>query len=239
MATVDLQGEIRTQVGKQVAKRLRRAQRIPAVVYGGPGGPVPVAVNPQALLAALESGENTLINLSLSGGAAPQSSLVILKELQREPVKGRPLHADFQAISMERKIRVEVPVVLDGVPVGVKDKGGILEHTLRQLAVECLPINIPEKFLVDVSGLDIGNALHVRDVQIAEGIRILDDGGRVLASVSAPAAEEVAAPVEEAPVEPEVVGKKEKEEPEAAAEAKSKTATEVKPKAAATEAKPK
>ncbi len=239
MATVDLQGEIRTQVGKQVAKRLRRAQRIPAVVYGGPGGPVPVAVNPQALLAALESGENTLINLSLSGGAAPQSSLVILKELQREPVKGRPLHADFQAISMERKIRVEVPVVLDGVPIGVKDKGGILEHTLRQLAVECLPINIPEKFLVDVSGLDIGNALHVRDVQMAEGIRILDDGGRVLASVSAPAAEEVAAPVEEAPVEPEVVGKKEKEEPEAAAEAKSKTATEAKPKAAATEAKPK
>jgi len=239
MATVDLQGEIRTQVGKQVAKRLRRAQRIPAVVYGGPGGPVPVAVNPQALLAALESGENTLINLSLSGGAAPQSSLVILKELQREPVKGRPLHADFQAISMERKIRVEVPVVLDGVPIGVKDKGGVLEHTLRQLAVECLPINIPEKFLVDVSGLDIGNALHVRDVQMAEGIRILDDGGRVLASVSAPAAEEVAAPVEEAPVEPEVVGKKEKEEPEAAAEAKSKTATEAKPKAAATEAKPK
>lgn len=239
MATVDLQGELRTRVGKQVAKQLRRAQRIPAVVYGGQGGPVPVAVNPQALLAALESGENTLINLSLSGGATPQISLVILKELQRDPVKGRPLHADFQAISMERKIRVEVPVVLDGVPIGVKDKGGILEHVLRQLAVECLPINIPEKFLVDVSGLDIGNALHVRDVPVAEGIRILDDGGRVLASVSAPAAEEVAAPVEEAAAEPEVVGKKEKEEPEAAAEGKSKAGAEAKPKAAATEAKPK
>jgi large subunit ribosomal protein L25 len=238
MATVDLQGEIRNQVGKQVAKRLRRAQRIPAVVYGGQGGPVPVAVNPQALLAALESGENTLINLSLSGGEAPQTSLVILKELQRDPVKGRPLHADFQAISMKRKIRVEVPVVLGGEPIGVKDKGGILEHTLRQLSVECLPINIPEKFVVDVSGLDIGNALHVRDVQVAEGIRVLDDGGRVLASVSAPAAEEVAAPVEEAPAEPEVVGKKEKEEPEAAAEGKPKAGAEAKPKAGA-EAKPK
>ena len=238
MATVELQGEIRTQVGKQVAKRLRRAKRIPAVVYGGQGGPVSVAVNPHELLAALESGENTLINLSLVGGAAPQISLVILKELQRDPVKGRPLHADFQAISMERKIRVEVPVVLSGDPIGVKDKGGILGHTLRQLSVECLPVNIPEKFVVDVSGLDIGNALHVRDVHVAEGIRILDDAGRVLASVSAPAAEEVAAPVEEAPAEPEVVGKKEKEEPEAAGEGKAKGGAEAKPKAA-TEAKPK
>ena len=238
MATVELQGEIRTQVGKQVAKRLRRAKRIPAVLYGGQGGPVPVAVNPHELLAALESGENTLINLSLVGGAAPQISLVILKELQRDPVKGRPLHADFQAISMERKIRVEVPVVLSGDPIGVKDKGGILGHTLRQLSVECLPVNIPEKFVVDVSGLDIGNALHVRDVHVAEGIRILDDAGRVLASVSAPAAEEVAAPVEEAPAEPEVVGKKEKEEPDAAAEGKPKAGAEAKPKAA-TEAKPK
>lgn len=238
MATVDLQGELRTEVGKQVAKRLRRAKRIPAVVYGGQRGPIPVAVNPQELLAALESGENTLINLSLSGGTTPEISLVILKELQRDPVKGRPLHADFQAISMERKVRVEVPLVLNGDPVGVKYKGGILEHSLRLLSVECLPIDIPEKIVVDVSGLDIGNALHVRDVQVGEGIRILDDGGRVLASVSAPAAEEVAAPVEEALAEPEVVGKKEKEEPEAAAEAKPKAGAEAKPKAAA-EAKPK
>jgi len=175
--------------------------------------------------------------VSLAGGPAPQTSLVILKVLQRDPVKGRPLHADFQAISMERKIRVEVPLVLSGDPIGVKDKGGILEHALRQLSVECLPVNIPEKIAVDVSGLDIGDALHVRDVQVAEGIRILDDGARVLASVSAPAAEEVAAPVEEAPAEPEVVGKKEKEEPEAAAEAKPKAGAEAKPKAAP-EAKP-
>jgi large subunit ribosomal protein L25 len=233
MATVDLQGELRTETGKQVAKRLRRAQRIPAVVYGGQRGPVPVAVNPQELLSALEFGENTLINLALKGGAAPQISLVILKELQRDPVRGRPLHADFQEISMERKIRVEVPLVLQGDPIGVKDKGGILEHSMRQLSVECLPINIPEKFVLDVAGLDIGNALHVRDVRVAEGIRILDDDARVVASVSAPVAEEVAAPTEEAPVEPEVVGKKEKEEPEAATEAKSKAGSEAKPKAAA------
>lgn len=230
MATVDLQGELRTETGKQVAKRLRRAQRIPAVVYGGQRGPIPVTVNPQDLLSALEAGENTLLNLAVTGGATPQTCLVIVKELQLDPVKGRPLHADFQEISMERKIRVDVPLVLHGDPIGVKDKGGILAHSLRQLSVECLPINIPEKIVVDVSGLDIGNALHVRDVGVAEGIRILDDAARVIASVSAPAAEEVAAPTEEAPVEPEVVGKKEKEEPEAAAEAKPKAAAEAKTK---------
>jgi large subunit ribosomal protein L25 len=233
MATVDLQGELRGETGKQVAKRLRRIQRIPAVVYGGQQGAVSVSVNPQELLSALESGENVLINLSLTGGGTPKTSLVILKELQRDPVKGRPLHADFQEVSMERKVRVEVPLVLSGEPIGVKDKGGILEHALRQLSVECLPLNIPEKFVVDVAGLDIGNALHVRDIGVAEGIRILDDGGRVIASVSAPAAEEVAAPTEEAPAEPEVVGKKEKEEVEAGEDAKAKGGAEAKPKAGA------
>jgi large subunit ribosomal protein L25 len=221
MATVDLRAEFRTVVGKEGAKRLRRAQRIPAVVYGGPRGPISVVVSPHDLMTALEAGENVLINLSLTGGEAPRTSVVILKELQRDPVKGRPLHADFQEISMERKIRVEVSVALSGEPVGVKDKGGILEHTLRQLLVECLPLSIPDRIVVDVAALDIGDALHVRDVTAPEGVRLLDDGARVVASVLAPAAEEVAAPTEEEkPAEPEVVGKKEKEEAEAGAEAK-------------------
>jgi large subunit ribosomal protein L25 len=229
MATVELKGEVRTVVGKEGAKRLRRAQRIPGVVYGGPRGPISVAVNPQELLAALGAGDNVLINLSLTGGATRQPSLVILKELQRDPVKGGPLHADFMEISMERKIRVEVPLALAGEPTGVKNKGGILEHALRQLFVECLPLSIPERIQVDVSGLDVGHAIHVRDLTVAEGIRILDDGGRVVASVLAPVAEEVAAPAEEEkPAEPEVVGKKEKEEAEAPEETKGKTEAKTK-----------
>ena len=220
MATLDLKGELRSVVGKEGAKRLRRAQRIPAVVYGGQRGPVPVTVNPLELLKVLEAGENVLINLSL-GGDGGQTSLVILKELQRHPAKGQVLHADFQEVSMDRKIRVEVPLVFTGEAVGVKDKGGILEHTLRQLLVECLPLSIPERITVDVAGLDIGDALHVSDITVGEGIRILDEGARVIASVLAPAAEEVAAPTEEEkPTEPEVVGKKEKEEAEPAAEGK-------------------
>ncbi len=220
MATLDLKGELRSEMGKAGAKRLRRTQRIPAVVYGGERGPVPVTINPTELLKVLAAGENVLINLAL-GGDGGQTSLVILKELQRDPAKGRVLHADFQEVSVDRKIRVEVPLVATGTPVGVKDKGGILEHTLRQLLVECLPLNIPERITVDVSALDIGNALHVSDIAVGEGIRILDEGARVVVSVLAPAAEEVAAPTEEEkPAEPEVVGKKEKEEAEATPEGK-------------------
>ena len=103
----------------------------------------------------------------------------------------------------------------------MKDKGGILEHVLRQLSVECLPLSIPDRIVLDVAALDIGDTLHVRDVTVAEGVRILDDGARVVASVLAPKAEEVAEVTEEEkPAEPEVVGKKEKEEAEAGAEVK-------------------
>jgi large subunit ribosomal protein L25 len=181
-----------------------------------------VAVNPHELLSALGAGENVLINLSLVGGDSPQTHTVILKALQLDPVKGRPLHADFLEISMERKIRVEIPLVLTGEPVGVKGKGGILEQPLRQLFVECLPLHIPERITLDVSGLDIGDAIHVRDLTVGEGVRILEDGGRVVTTVVAPAAEEVAAPVEEKPAEPEVVGRKEKAEAELEAEGKAK-----------------
>ncbi len=232
MATVDLKGELRSVIGKEAAKRLRRQQRVPAVVYGGARGPVPVTINPAELLKALEAGENVLINLAL-GGDGGQTSLVILKELQRDPAKGRVLHADFQEVSVDRKIRVEVPLVMTGTPIGVKEKGGILEYTLRQLLVECLPLSIPERISIDVSGLDIGDSLHVSDITVAEGVRILDEAGRVVVSVTAPAAEEVAAPTEEEkPAEPEVVGKKEKEEGEAAdtkdAKAKAPEATKAK-----------
>jgi large subunit ribosomal protein L25 len=236
MATVDLKGDVRTAVGKAEAKRLRRALRIPGIVYGGPQGPLPVVVNPHELLSALTAGENVLINLSLGGAEGTQTRTVILKALQLDPVKGRPLHADFMEVSMERKIRVEVPLVLHGESVGVKGKGGILEQPLRQLFVECLPLNIPERITVDVSALDIGNAVHVRDLTVGEGVRILEDAGRVVASVVAPAAEEVAAPVEEKPAEPELVGKKEKAEAEAEAETEAKPKAEAKPK---TEAKTK
>ncbi|MBI4537032.1 MAG: 50S ribosomal protein L25 [candidate division NC10 bacterium] len=226
MATVELAGEVRTATGKMAAKRLRRRRRIPGIVYGSAAGPVPVTVDPQALLAAVGDSENVLISLVLKGDGA-RTSLVILKELQLDPVKGGPLHADFLEVSMEKKIRVDVRIVLSGEPVGVKAKGGILEYSLRQVTVECLPQAIPERIAVDVSGLDVGNAVHVRDLTVAADVRVLDDGDRVVASVVSPAVEEAPVAEAEAPAEPEVVGKKEKEE---AAEAEGKTEGKVEAK---------
>jgi large subunit ribosomal protein L25 len=232
MATVDLRGELRAALGKAEAKRLRRATRIPGIVYGGPRGPIPVTINPGELQAALAAGDNVLINLALQGAAQPETHRVIVKALQLDPVKGRPLHADFLEISMARKIRVEVPLALTGEPVGVKAKGGILGHQLRQLQVECLPLNIPERITVDVSALDVGNAIHVRDLTVGEGIRILEDAERVIASVTMAAAEEVPAAVEEeVPAEPEVVGRKEKAEAEGEAEGKAESKGEAKAEA--------
>lgn len=222
MTTVTLEAEVRSGVGKGPARKLRQRQRIPAIVYGGRGGPLAVSVSPKALLKVLGTGagENVLIELRVVGGpeATGMPRMVLLKELQRDPVLGGALHADFLEIFMERKIRVEVPVVVAGQPVGVKAKGGMLEQTLRQVAIECLPTQIPDRLSLDVSALDVGDVLHVKDLVAGEGIRILEEGERVVASVRAPAAEE-APPVvvEEKPAEPELVRKegKEKEKEEA------------------------
>ncbi len=215
MAEAVLKGQIRTGLGKQAARKLRSQRLIPAIVYGGAAGPVPLAVSPLDLARALgtEAGENVLITLSLAGDGE-RSTTVILKELQRDPVHGRPLHADFLEISMKRKIRVQIPLQFVGEAIGVKNKGGFLEQHLREVTVECLPGAIPGQLPVEVSQLDLGDAIHVRDLTVGAGIRVIEDPARAVVSVLAPRAvvEEVAAAVEEKPAEPEVVGKKEAKE---------------------------
>lgn len=220
MAFVELEGSVRQGGGKGVARRLRAAQQIPAIVYGGPAGPVPVAVKQKDLAALLgaQGRGNVIVHLSLAGGDGGAKRTVLLKEVQTDPVWGGVLHADFLEISMERKIRVEVPLELDGVPVG-KTKGGLVEWHLREVAVECLPLAIPQAIRVDISELDVGDALHVSDLPVPEAVRVLGDGGRTVVSVTVPAAEEEAVPAaaEAAPAEPEVLTKREGKEEEAAA----------------------
>lgn len=215
MADVLLKGQIRTGLGKGAVRKLRRQRLIPAVVYGGATGPVALTINPLDLARALGTGagENVLITLSLAGDGE-RSTTVILKELQRDPVRGEPLHADFMEISMKRKIRVQIPLQLVGEAIGVKTKGGFLEQHLREVTVECLPGAIPGHFQVDVSLLDLGHVIHVRDLTVGGGIRVLEDAARPVVSVLAPRAvvEEEKVAVEEKPAEPEVVGKKEAKE---------------------------
>jgi large subunit ribosomal protein L25 len=228
MEFVDLRVERRTGTGKGVARGLRRQGQIPAILYGE-GEPISLTADPKVLLRALgtEAGENVILNLTIVDGK-DFTRKAMVKEVQVDPVTGKPLHADFLAISMERPIEVEVPVEVAGVAQGVKDEGGILDQILREIRVRCLPVAIPDRIGLDVSSLDIGDVLHVSDLPIPEGVELLTDREQAVVMVAAPAVEEVAAPVgEEAAAVP--AGEEEpSEEPAAEAERAAKPGTKAK-----------
>jgi large subunit ribosomal protein L25 len=217
----------RTDTGKNANRRLRGQGLIPGILYGGGGEPVAVAVSPREIGAILASaaGENTLFDLDL-GGARRR---VILKEYQREPVRGQLLHADFYEIALDKAITVRVHVELTGTPVGVKNQGGIVDFVSRELEVECLPGDIPEKFVVDISHLELGKYVRVSDLQVGDKVTMLTAPEIVVAHVVLPRAEvsaeaEVAeVTTEAATAEPEVIRKgKAPGEGEAASEAADK-----------------
>jgi large subunit ribosomal protein L25 len=189
-----LVAEQRAETGKGWARKLRASGRIPGVVYGRGTETRAITVEPAALERLLRSsglGANTLIDLQVGGS----SETVLLKQLQREPVRGAYLHADFYRVDLTQKVSVSVPVHLVGAAVGV-ELGGILDHPLREVEIECLPNAIPEFLEGDVAALEIGQSLHVRDLPLPEGVEIRTDADLAIASVSAPAAEEEVAPVE-------------------------------------------
>ncbi len=209
MAIESLKSTRRDGVGKGVARRLREAGNVPAIYYGR--GETPVAISVQAkeleLLLHGASGSNVIVDLKVEGAEAADRK-AILREVQRHPVRGTILHVDLQHISLSERITVEVPIVLVGVPTGVKDGGGILEHNLREVEVECLPTEIPEKFAVDVSHLNIGDSVHVSDLVIGN-VKVNTEAERTVATVVPPTVLEEVKPAEGTPAEPELV-KKEK-----------------------------
>jgi large subunit ribosomal protein L25 len=158
----------RNTKGKNEARRLRAAGRIPAVLYGAqkagdPPAPEQVAVDPKPFMRILHSasGLNTLITLKVQGGS---DARVLVKNVQLDPITHKPLHADFYRVNMDRKIQVTVPVVLRGESRGVKQDGGILDFVHREIELEVLPANIPDSIEVDVTNLGIGDSVHVRDL---------------------------------------------------------------------------
>jgi len=217
MAISSLNGEPRTGVGKSVTRKLRAAGRIPAIYYGRGEAPLPIVVNAKEVDTLLHgaSGANVIVDLMVTGAAAADRKALI-REIQRDPVQGTILHLDLQHISLTERITVEVPIELVGVPIGVKDGGGILEHLLREVEIECLPTDIPAHLDVDVTALNIGDSLHVSDIK-AERVVILTEADRAIAAVVPPTVLEEAKPAEEAAAEPELVASK-KDEEEAAAE---------------------
>ena len=206
----------RTEKGKQAAKRLRRRGLIPSVLYG-PGEPsLPLAVDRKQLETVLHAGgRNVIVDLIVDDGANGGIKTII-KEIQHHPVYGAIIHVDFQHISLSQKVVVEVPVIAVGVARGVKDNGGILEHHLHVLDVECLPTEIPEKIEVDVMALNIGDSIHVRDLLSLEP-RIVTEQDRSIFTVVPPV---VAKAVEEMEVEegtstePELIRRERKAEEE-------------------------
>jgi large subunit ribosomal protein L25 len=212
----------RADTGKGVAKRLRRDGVVPAILYGGEG-PQPITVDPKAVLKLIHGhgGTTQLLNLRVDGEDGARR-MAVIRELQFDPVDERLLHVDLQEVSANRPITVRVAVRPVGEAIGVKETKGILSLVLHELDVSCLPAEIPERIDADVSGLRIGDVLTVASLQVPQGVRVLNDPGQAIATVSPPMAEEVAAPVA-APVataEPEVLTERKPKEEEASEEGK-------------------
>lgn len=212
MERISVNAYRREATGKGPARSLRRKGELPAVIYRA-GNSEPIRIPKAEFIKILKQtkGENVLINLQFPEG----NRLAIIKDYQLDPVTGDLLHTDFQEVLLTEAVRVTVKVLTKGIPKGVKDQGGILQHILRELEIEALPDRIPGHIEVDVSNLSVGQSIHVSDLKLEEGIKILTDPEEVIATVTAPVEEvaPAAAPAEEV-TEPEVIKKGKKEEAE-------------------------
>ena len=204
-------------MGRSAVRKLKARGVIPAIIYGGKDKPQPLQVSARDINAMMShaSGENVLVELEIAGEKSNRTALV--QEVQHSPVRGDILHIDFHAISMDETIQAEVPLEPIGVPNGVKNFGGLLEQSLRALAIECLPRDLPDRITVDVSQLNIGDSIHLRQIQLPSGVTSKVPPDLTAFSVLAPTVEEEPV-VAEAPAVagPEVIGEK-KEEGETAA----------------------
>jgi large subunit ribosomal protein L25 len=217
MEKVTLNAHARTGVGKSAARGLRRDRFIPCIIYRK-GKTTPIQIPRKELVNFINStsGEQVLVNLKFSDG---ESRLAIVKDYQTHPVKGELLHTDFYEVSLTEKLKISVAVVLTGLAIGVKRDGGILQTGIRMVELECLPDRIPSHIEVDVTTLEVNHSVHVSDIRVGEGVKLLTDIHEVLATILLPAKAVAEVAEGEAPAagelkEPEVMkkGKEEKEE---------------------------
>ena len=216
---VKLKAEPRTNVGRSAVRKLKARGIIPAVIYGAKDKPQPLQLAARDINAMMShaAGENVLVELEIAGEKSSRTALV--QEVQHTPVGGDIRHVDFHAISMDETIQAEVPLEPVGTANGVKNFGGLLEQSLRVLTLECLPRDLPDRITVDISQLNIGDSIHVRDIQLPSGVTAKVPADLTAFSVLAPVVEEVPVVAEaEAAAGPEVITEK-KGEGEAAATA--------------------
>ena len=220
MRQIIVRAEIRNEFGKNAARRLRRNGQIPAVLYGNRQEVLSLKVDLKELSAILHSGSghNTIFAVEIQDHG---TTSVMVKDWIDDPIKGSLLHADLLRIAMDKALQVKIPVIALGEATGVKVQGGIFEFVLREVEVECLPVDIPENITIDVSNLELGANFRVSDLPVSPKFRILSDADLVVAHVISPKAEKVAEPTAEPTVaEPEVIKKGKVTEEAGTAEAK-------------------
>ena len=215
---VKLTAQIRPNIGRSAVKKLKSNGIVPAVIYGGKQQPqtLQVAEREISTLLSHARGENILVDLEISGDGKTQSRMALIQEVQHEPIGGRVLHVDFHAVNQNEKLTASIPIEPVGEANGVKNFGALLEQSLRSLEVECLPQDLPEIITVDVSALNVGDSLHVKDIVLPAGVTAVDDADLTVFLVAEPAVA-VEPVAEAAPTAPEVIKEK---KPEAGAEEK-------------------
>ncbi len=231
MEKVHLDCLLREEIGRSKINVLRRNGFVPAIVYGQGDSPLPVKLSRSQLIKFMHAhhgGENMVITLVISGDekkkSAKQEKSVLIKDIQYEPVKDYILHIDFNQISLTKAIEVKIPIEAKGESQGVKQEGGVLNHILWELEVECLPTMIPEKIEVDVTNMIIGDDIHVKDLVVPEGVKVLSDAESMVFTLTPPKKEEIVeeVPEGEAATEPEVIKKEKAEGEEGTEEEKPK-----------------
>lgn len=189
---------------------------MPAVVYGGKDQPQPVQISTRDIETLLSHavGENILVELEIESDGQKSNRMALIQEVQHEPMSGGVVHVDFHAVNMNETLRTSVPVEPSGEANGVRNFGGILEQSLRSMEVECLPKDLPEIITVDVSALNVGDSIHVKDIALPSGVTALDDADLTVFLCAAPTVVEEPTVAAAATTEPEVI-KEKKEEPAA------------------------
>ena len=229
MKTVELQGTVRSGIGRLAVKKVRAQKQIPAVVYGHKKKPISITVDQKEFEHVIHSaGGNALIDLKIKGEKAATEK-VLIKEVQHDPIHDSVIHIDFNIVSLTEKIKIKVRLAIKGEAPGAK-AGGVVDVVHHEIEVECLPTQIPEKLEADISKLEIGHAIHAKEIVFPNGVHCLLSPDEVVVAVHAVKIEEEK-PAEEGAKEPEVIGKakEEGEEGEAAPAAEAKK--EAKPEA--------
>ena len=189
MDRIVLTAQIREKAGKGVARGLRRDAQVPAVLYShGKSMPITMVNKDVSKVLNAEGGEHALINLKLEGGKGAGEKLALIKDYQVDPLSGKLIHLDLMEVAMNEKVNIQVAVHIIGNSIGVKE-GGIFQYGQRDLEVECLPAHIPDFIEVNISELKVNESLHVRDITVPEGVKILTDGDNTVATIQPPISE--------------------------------------------------